>query len=202
MIRERFKNIGDGDVNIHDKDESSEFKKTLKISDEEYNFVCIEVIDKGAFGSVFEIKNREKDDKIAAKICIASKVSKGDKVLWPTLQNDHLVPVLASYYFKSTDTYVFMMKKYEVTLLKQIQDINFRKDTRGFKRTVSYLKDMASGLSHMHSREICHADVKTINVLIDETDKASICDFSYAQKPLLLIDNYAYLLSSGGEADD
>lgn len=189
-MMEKLKNIGDGDKSINVTDGSVEFKETLKILEKEYNFVCRESIDKGTFGSVFEIKNRDKDDKLAAKISFASKVSKGDKVIWPSLENEHLVPLLATYYLKSTNTYAFIMKKYEFTLLQQMQDINFRKDARGFRRTVSYLKDVADGLSYLHRRGICHADIKANNILIDETDKASICDFGYAQKPLLLIDNY------------
>lgn len=96
------------------------------------------------------------------------------------------------------------MKKYEMTLLKQILGGNFRKDSTGFKRAVSYLKDVAEGLSYLHNSGICHADLKSNNILNDAADRASICDIGFAQKSQLLIENYGVpviFLSDRSEVD-
>lgn len=68
--------------------------------------------------------------------------------------------------------------------------MNTYENTKLQRDLVSYLKDVADGLSCFHSRGICHADVKKNNMLVDETYMASICNFGYDQKPLLLIDYY------------
>lgn len=70
--------------------------------------------------------------------------------------NEHLVPLLSSYYFKSTDTEVFTMKKYQTTSLEKAEDIHFRKYFKGFRKVESYLKDVVNGLSYMYYCEICH----------------------------------------------
>lgn len=124
---EKLRNIGDGDKRSCVTDGSVGFRKTLKILEKEYNLICVESIDKGSFGSVFEVRSRDKQERLAAKISFATKVSKGDKVIWPTLKHENLVPLLATYHLKDTDTYVFVMKKYEMALLKQMQDMSFEK---------------------------------------------------------------------------
>lgn len=102
--------------------------------------------------------------------------------------NEHLVPLLTSYYLKSTNSYYFWWRS--MKLHNWSKYINFRKDTRGFRRAVSCLKDVSERMCHLHNHGKCHADFKSNNVLIDEADRVSICDFCFAQTPLLLIENF------------
>ncbi|KAJ7912675.1 kinase-like domain-containing protein [Mycena leptocephala] len=39
------------------------------------------------------------------------------------------------------------------------------------------LRDICLGLEYLHSRKICHGDLKAINVLVENSGKALLCDF-------------------------
>ncbi|KAJ6541259.1 hypothetical protein DFH09DRAFT_1174833 [Mycena vulgaris] len=39
------------------------------------------------------------------------------------------------------------------------------------------LRDISLGLEYLHSRKICHGDLKGINVLVDDLGRAQLCDF-------------------------
>ncbi|KAJ7030811.1 kinase-like protein, partial [Mycena alexandri] len=43
------------------------------------------------------------------------------------------------------------------------------------------LRDMSLGLEYLHSRKICHGDLKAINVLVENSGKALLCDFGLAR---------------------
>ncbi|KAJ6554831.1 kinase-like domain-containing protein, partial [Mycena capillaripes] len=43
------------------------------------------------------------------------------------------------------------------------------------------LRDIALGLEYLHSRKICHGDLKAINVLVENSGKALLCDFGLAR---------------------
>ncbi|KAF8209465.1 hypothetical protein K438DRAFT_2012239 [Mycena galopus ATCC 62051] len=43
------------------------------------------------------------------------------------------------------------------------------------------LRDISLGLEYLHSRNICHGDLKGINVLVDNSERALLCDFGLAR---------------------
>ncbi|KAJ7737305.1 kinase-like domain-containing protein [Mycena metata] len=43
------------------------------------------------------------------------------------------------------------------------------------------LRDVSLGLEYLHSRKICHGDLKAINVLVENSGKALLCDFGLAR---------------------
>ncbi|KAJ7622505.1 kinase-like domain-containing protein [Roridomyces roridus] len=45
------------------------------------------------------------------------------------------------------------------------------------KDPLPILRDISLGLEYLHSRKICHGDLKGINVLVEDTGRALLCDF-------------------------
>ncbi|KAJ7195267.1 kinase-like domain-containing protein [Mycena rebaudengoi] len=43
------------------------------------------------------------------------------------------------------------------------------------------LRDISLGLEYLHSRKICHGDLKAINVLVEHSGRALLCDFGLAR---------------------
>ncbi|KAJ7495014.1 kinase-like domain-containing protein [Mycena latifolia] len=43
------------------------------------------------------------------------------------------------------------------------------------------LRDISLGLEYLHSRKICHGDLKGINVLVDDLGRALLCDFGLSR---------------------
>ncbi|KAJ7194916.1 kinase-like domain-containing protein, partial [Mycena pura] len=43
------------------------------------------------------------------------------------------------------------------------------------------LRDISLGLEYLHSRKTCHGDLKAINVLVENSGKALLCDFGLAR---------------------
>ncbi|KAJ7903252.1 kinase-like domain-containing protein [Mycena leptocephala] len=60
-------------------------------------------------------------------------------------------------------------------------------NAREFLRTrpdfdpVYILRDISLGLEYLHSRKICHGDLKGINVLVEGSGRALLCDFGLAR---------------------
>ncbi|KAJ7206223.1 kinase-like protein [Mycena rebaudengoi] len=46
---------------------------------------------------------------------------------------------------------------------------------------LSILRDISLGLEYLHGRKICHGDLKGINVLVEGTGRALLCDFGLAR---------------------
>ncbi|KAJ7622026.1 kinase-like protein, partial [Roridomyces roridus] len=46
---------------------------------------------------------------------------------------------------------------------------------------VYILRDISLGLEYLHSRTICHGDLKGANVLVDHSNRALLCDFGLAR---------------------
>jgi len=43
------------------------------------------------------------------------------------------------------------------------------------------LHDISLGIAYLHSREVVHGDMKAVNVLIDDNEKAVLCDFGLSR---------------------
>ncbi|KAJ7915070.1 kinase-like domain-containing protein [Mycena leptocephala] len=43
------------------------------------------------------------------------------------------------------------------------------------------LRDISLGMEYLHSRRICHGDLKAINVLVDNSGKSYLCDFGLSR---------------------
>lgn len=74
---------------------------------------------------------------------------------------------------------------YDITL-----DEEFRRNKSGFSRAVYWSRDVMSGIGYLLDLCICHLDVKSNNVLIDDYDIALLYDLGYVVEPLTLTEKY------------
>ncbi|KAJ7156353.1 kinase-like domain-containing protein [Mycena filopes] len=92
--------------------------------------------------------------------------------LWSTLRHPNILQFLGA---NTLDDQPFMVMPY------------VRYNAREFLRAhpesdpLPILRDISLGLQYLHSRKICHGDLKAINVLVDSTGKALLCDFGLAR---------------------
>ncbi|KAJ7854593.1 kinase-like domain-containing protein, partial [Mycena leptocephala] len=43
------------------------------------------------------------------------------------------------------------------------------------------LRDVSRGMQYLHSRKICHGDIKGINILVEDSGRSLLCDFGLSR---------------------
>lgn len=105
-----------------------------------------------------------------AKIMVALKHPNVVNVEGITVPNDNSIIVLT-----------------ELCTRGDLYDAIRRDEARGDAKLITIMKDIASGLAHIHSKGIIHRDIKSSNILVTEDFRAKITDFGLAttaQPPL------------------
>ncbi|KAJ7270812.1 kinase-like protein, partial [Mycena rebaudengoi] len=92
--------------------------------------------------------------------------------IWSTLRHPNILQFLGANTF---DDRPFVVMPYMPNNARQ-----FLRKQPDFDQ-LYILRDMSLGLEYLHSRKICHGDLKGINVLVDESNKALLCDFGLAR---------------------
>jgi Leucine-rich repeat (LRR) protein len=64
-----------------------------------------------------------------------------------------------------------------------------------FSRQIQWLLETASGMAYLHDVGLLHRDLKSLNVLLDDSNRAKLCDFGLAK---LSAEVHASASSSGG----
>lgn len=146
----------------------------LKIN-HEYEFV--RKVGQGTYGVVVELKDPCKHHHFAAKIVLEEFVSKSEKEIWPYLCHDNLLPLISMEYITTTYCYVFITPLHRAALNNLVEGSELRKDNKGFEKAISWLHGICSGLQQLHKAKLSHLDIKLSNVLIDDDDRALLCDF-------------------------
>ncbi|WP_051289335.1 protein kinase family protein [Chryseobacterium daeguense] len=76
------------------------------------------------------------------------------------------------------DEFIYLaMPLYVKGSLKSIYDERFLT----CREIIRYSLQFLSGLNYIHSKQLLHYDIKPENILIDDTDKASVSDFGLAK---------------------
>uniref|UniRef100_A0A6B2LNJ3 Protein kinase domain-containing protein n=1 Tax=Arcella intermedia TaxID=1963864 RepID=A0A6B2LNJ3_9EUKA len=55
------------------------------------------------------------------------------------------------------------------------------KDKIDPKIRIRILFDIANGLNYLHNNKVIHADLKSLNILLTDENRAKICDFGAAK---------------------
>ncbi|KAJ6480736.1 kinase-like domain-containing protein [Mycena vitilis] len=127
-------------------------------------------IGKGGFGTVY--RGTWNRTEVAIKILqnlagvAPSMASLRDEIdIWATLRHPNVLQFLGA---NTLDDKPFIVMPY------------ISQNAREFLRSRP-LRDISLGLEYLHSRKICHGDLKAINVLVDNSGKSRLCDFGLAR---------------------
>lgn len=162
----------------------------------EQGYVFIENLGSGTYGTVFyarkhTLHNRNKEsENLAVKIVLQENVNKMELEVWRSLKNENVLPLNNVQYIPSAGTFAFFMPLIPTSLDVILEDSVLAADINGFDRALSYLQDVLKGIKYLHSRKLCHLDVKPSNILISYSGKALLCDFSSLTMIEAGTDNY------------
>ncbi|KAJ7709284.1 kinase-like domain-containing protein [Mycena metata] len=88
--------------------------------------------------------------------------------IWKTLRHPNILQFLGA---NTLDNAPFVVMPFMPYTSR-----NFLRKNPGFD-PLKILRDVALGLEYLHQRRIIHGDLKGINILVDERDRAALCDF-------------------------
>ncbi|KAJ7192586.1 kinase-like domain-containing protein [Mycena pura] len=133
-------------------------------------------IGAGGFGTVYrgtwnrtEVAVKVLQNEAGVKPSAASLRNEID--IWSTLRHPNIVQFLGANTF---DDKPFIVMPYVPYNAKE-----FLREQSTFE-PLYILRDVCLGLQYLHSRKICHGDLKAINVLVEKSGRALLCDFGLA----------------------
>ena len=162
----------------------------------EVSYSEVEEIGRGTFGIVNRAKlvDTSKDvtkqgDLIAIKKTLLLKEAK-NRELQIQRGLDHLNIVKLKYYYfcsggeQEDELYLNLIMEYvPATVYTEVQYYNERRQTVPIVYTKLYMYQLFRGLAYIHSKGICHRDIKPQNLLVDpKTGVLKLCDFGCAKQ--------------------
>ncbi|KAJ7789032.1 kinase-like domain-containing protein [Mycena olivaceomarginata] len=92
--------------------------------------------------------------------------------IWLTLRHPNVLQFLGA---NTLDNTPFLVMPYIRTNARQ-----FLQERPGYN-PVYILRDISRGMQYLHSRKICHGDIKGINILVEESGRSLLCDFGLSR---------------------
>ncbi|KAJ7435281.1 kinase-like protein, partial [Mycena latifolia] len=92
--------------------------------------------------------------------------------IWSTLRHPNILQFLGA---NTLDDKPFIVMPYVPSNARQ-----FLKQQPTFD-PVYILRDISLGLQYLHSRKICHGDIKGINILVEDSGRSLLCDFGLSR---------------------
>ncbi|KAJ7762903.1 kinase-like domain-containing protein [Mycena metata] len=153
-----------------------------KVNAEDWMVPAFEVdygteIGSGGFGTVYRgtwnrtevaIKVVHQFDGVKANLSLLRK----EIDIWLNLRHPNILQFLGA---NTLDDKPFIMMPYIPYNSRQFLERHPDFDP------IYILRDVSLGLEYLHSRKICHGDLKGINILVDDLGRCLLCDFGLAR---------------------
>lgn len=153
-------------------------------------YECVNRVDEGTFGVVYRGKDRRTDEIVALKRLKMEKEKEGFPItalreinmLLKAGNHPNIVNV-KEILLGSTMDKIYMAMEFVEHDMKSLLDTMSRRNKRfstGEQKTL--MRQLLSGIEHMHKLWILHRDLKTSNLLMSHTGVLKIADFGLARE--------------------
>ena len=163
-------------------------------------FAADKVIGKGSFGVVYKARNLESKETVAIKKVYQDRRFKNRELqIMRRIKHPNIVE-LKNYYFSTSsnkDVYLNMILEYVPDSLYQATHGYTDNQTEVPVSVVKlYIYQLLRALAYIHTKNICHRDIKPQNVLVNAVNgECKLCDFGSAKQLVAGEENIAYICS-------
>lgn len=167
----------------------------------EISYTDTKVIGNGSFGVVYQARLCEKNDIVAIKKVLQDKRFKNRELqIMRTL--DHQNIVLLKFFFyssgeKKDEVYLNLVLEFiPETVYRVARHYSKQKQTIPLLFIKLYMYQLFRSLAYIHSKGVCHRDIKPQNLLLDpDTGVLKLCDFGSAKILVRGEPNVSYICS-------
>lgn len=148
------------------------------------DFEILKVVGQGAFGKVFQVRQRGTGKVYAMKVMRKERILQKEHGDYVKAERDLLTAVLHPYIVTLRYSFQTPSKLYLVLDFLNGGHLFFnlyRQGVFGDDVAKLYTAEMVSALSYLHSRGIVHRDLKPENVLLDAEGHIRLTDFGLAK---------------------
>lgn len=153
------------------------------------SYKYLKTLGEGGFASVIAVLS-PKNEVLAVKIVQKEGFWIIEDQVWPVLRHRNILPVLEIMEIENPSAKLYVTPVLPKALDEAVQSEKFRSDPNALTKIKLWMYDVLMALDYLHSFGFCHCDIKSDNILIDEEERAVVCDFSglnYSAKPLSAI---------------
>ena len=160
-----------------------------------HGYVLLEKIGKGGYSVIYKVRSSKYEEVFVAKVIELHSTRK--KRTFQSFQNE--VDSLSRVFHPNVITFYdhFFDDQYAVIILEYCSSGNLKaylKTQNGActSQTIDYMKQLLEAVAFIHSKNICHSDIKPANVFFDSHGRIKLADFgmSYSCEPGLLVQNF------------
>ena len=197
------------------KSKRSDYASSDDRSNETYNldtntYDAVKVIGHGSFGCVFLAKVLETGQVVAIKKVLQNRKFKNRELnIMKAISSRSIHPFIIhlTHYFLSNgkdnaedgrrEVYLNLVLEYiPETLYSLTKQYNKQRQKLPIEHVRIYMFQLGRALAHIHSRGVCHRDIKPQNLLIDSrTFTLKLCDFGSSKILVKGEPNVAYICS-------
>ncbi|CAD8180034.1 unnamed protein product [Paramecium octaurelia] len=173
-----------------------------------YTYTNLQVIGQGSFGVVYKAKANETGEIVAVKKVIQDKRYKNREIqIMQELNHPNIVETKHAYFSygdSSDEQYLNVIMDYQPETIHSY-NTKFLKQQQLIPQIQAklYSYQLLRGLAYVHTKGVCHRDIKPDNVLINpESNILKLCDFGSAKKLSSMEQNISYICSRSYRAPE
>lgn len=168
-----------------------------------YHYTADRIVGSGSFGVVYQATVSETGETVAIKKVLQDpRVKNRELKILSSLSHPSLVQLKHSFYSKGdrenpNNKYLHLVMEYiPATIHRTLRSHSKARKVVLTLLTKLYVYQAARALAHIHTRGICHRDIKPQNLLLDtDTHLVKLCDFGSAKVLVRGHPNVAYICS-------